>query len=107
MSHRLLSQALSLVGGGEDDAASDRDRLAPQARIEQLLYRAVEGVEVGMEDVGLRRHGVIYSHIPRIRAFRSRGGMACGAVRRASTADQTRCSKASRTWRGRNRLRAP
>ena len=34
------------VGGREDDAASDRNRLTAQARLEQLLDGRIEGVEV-------------------------------------------------------------
>ena len=52
------TECLGFVGGREDHAAADGDRLAPQAGIEQLLDRGVEGVEIGMEDGGLRLHGV-------------------------------------------------
>ena len=44
------AERLGLVGGGQHHAAADRDRLAAQRRIEQLLDRGVERVEVGMED---------------------------------------------------------
>ena len=43
---------LRLIGGGQHHAAADRDRLAAQRRVEQLLDRGVEGVEIGMEDSG-------------------------------------------------------
>ena len=52
------TEGLRLVGGGEHHAAADGDRPALQAWIEQLLDRGVEGVEIGMEDGGLRLHGV-------------------------------------------------
>src|SRR5436190_23697720 len=38
-----------LIGGREHDAAADRNRLAAQARVEQLFDRRVEGVEVRVE----------------------------------------------------------
>ena len=50
------AEGLGLVGRGEHDAAADRDRLAAQRRVEQLLDRGVEGVEVRMEDGGCRFH---------------------------------------------------
>ena len=50
------AEGLGLVGGGEHDAAADGDRLAAQRRVEQLLDRGVEGVEVGVEDGGGRFH---------------------------------------------------
>ena len=43
------AERLRLVGGGQHDAAADRDRPPAQARIEQLLDRGVERVEVGMQ----------------------------------------------------------
>jgi hypothetical protein len=50
------AERLSLVGCGEHDAAADRDRLAAQGRIEQLLDRCVEGIEVRVEDGGRSLH---------------------------------------------------
>ena len=50
-----------LVGGREHHAAADRDRLAAQRRVEQLLDRRIEGVEVGMED----RRGPGHVHLDR------------------------------------------
>ncbi|ESW64867.1 hypothetical protein X771_24470 [Mesorhizobium sp. LSJC277A00] len=41
------------VGSGKHDAAADGDRLAPERRVEQLLDRGVEGVEIRMQDGGL------------------------------------------------------
>ena len=41
------------VGGRENDAAADRNRLAAQARVEQLLDRRIKGVEVRVENGGL------------------------------------------------------
>jgi hypothetical protein len=52
-----------LVGRREHHAAPDGDRPAPQARIEQLLDRGVEGVQVGVQDGGPRLHDV--TTIPR------------------------------------------
>ena len=49
-------EGLGLVGSGEHDPAADGDRLAAQRRVEQLLDRGVEGVEVRMEDGGCRFH---------------------------------------------------
>lgn len=45
-----------LVGGGEHDAAADRDRLAAQRRVEQLLDRCIKGVEIRVENGGRRDH---------------------------------------------------
>jgi hypothetical protein len=38
------------VGGRENDAAPDRNRLAAQARVEQLFDRRIEGVEVRVKN---------------------------------------------------------
>ncbi len=51
----LRAERLGLVGRCQHHAATDRDRLAAQARIEELLDRGIEGVQIGMEDGG--RHG--------------------------------------------------
>ena len=50
------AEGLRLVGSGKHDAAADGDRLAAQRRVEQLLDRGVEGVQVRMEDGGCRFH---------------------------------------------------
>ena len=47
------AEGARLVGGGEHDTAADRDRLAAQRRIEQLLDRGIEGVEIRMQDGAL------------------------------------------------------
>src|SRR5215510_10500619 len=47
------------VRGGENDAAADRNRLAAQARVEQLLDRSIKGVEIRVENGGCGRH---YTH---------------------------------------------
>jgi len=39
-----------------DDATADGDRFAAQGRVEQLLDRCIEGIEVCMEDGGCRFH---------------------------------------------------
>src|SRR5262245_33449666 len=44
------------VRGGEHDAAADRNRLAPQARVEQLFDRRIKGVEVRVENGGRGTH---------------------------------------------------
>jgi hypothetical protein len=44
------SECLGLVRRGQDHAATDRDRCAAQTRIEELLDRRVEGIEVGVQD---------------------------------------------------------
>ena len=46
------AEGLGFVGTGEHHTAADRDRLAAQARIEHLLDRGVEGVEIGVKDGG-------------------------------------------------------
>src|SRR5829696_7684611 len=40
------------VGGHEDDATADRDRLTAQARVKQLFDRRIKGVEVRVENGG-------------------------------------------------------
>ena len=47
-------EGLRLIGGGQHDSAADRDRLAAQRRVKQLLDRGIEGVQVRMEDGGER-----------------------------------------------------
>jgi hypothetical protein len=52
------AEGLGFVGGGKHDAAADGDRPAAQRRVEELLDRGVEGVEIRMEDGGNRCHPV-------------------------------------------------
>jgi hypothetical protein len=49
-------ERFGLVGGGEHNPAADGDGLAAQGRVEQLLDRCIEGIEVGMENGGCRFH---------------------------------------------------
>src|SRR6266542_7060242 len=44
------------IGSRENDAAADRNRLAAQARVEQLFDRRVKGVEVRVENGGCGNH---------------------------------------------------
>src|SRR5215813_14900583 len=44
------------VGGREHDAATDRNGLAAQARVEQLFDRRIKGVEVRVENGGGGTH---------------------------------------------------
>src|SRR5215204_253156 len=44
------------VGGRENDATADRNRLAAQVRGKQLLDRSIEGVEIRMENGGCGTH---------------------------------------------------
>ncbi len=53
------SEGLGFVRSGEHDPAADGDRLAAQGRVEKLLDRGVEGIEVGMEDRGCRFHPIL------------------------------------------------
>ena len=57
------------VGGRENDAAADRNRLAAQARVEQLFDRRIKGVEVRVENGGCGTHLVDSS--PRSTATRA------------------------------------
>ena len=50
------AEGLGFVGGGKHDPTTDGDRLAAQGRVEQLLDRGVEGVQIGMKDGGCRFH---------------------------------------------------
>ena len=45
-------EGLGFVRSGKHDPAADGDRLAAQRRVEQLLDRGVEGIQVCMEDGG-------------------------------------------------------
>src|SRR6266542_4382933 len=47
------------VGGRENDASADRNRLAAQARVKQLFDRRIKGVEVCVENGGCGNH---YTH---------------------------------------------
>ena len=49
------------VGGRENDAAADRNRLAAQARVKQLFDRRIKGVEVRVENGGCGTHLVASS----------------------------------------------
>src|SRR5687767_8212189 len=44
------------IGGRENDAAADRNRLAAQARVKQLFNRRIKGVEVRVENGGCGNH---------------------------------------------------
>jgi hypothetical protein len=44
------------VGSREHDAAADRNRLAAQARVEQLFDRRIKGVEIRVENGGRGAH---------------------------------------------------
>src|SRR5436190_16039861 len=46
------------VGGRENDAAADRNRLAAQAKVKQLFDRRIKGVEVRVENGGCGNHVV-------------------------------------------------
>src|SRR5215813_11873034 len=50
------SEGPRLVGGRENAAAADRNRLAAQARVEQLFDRSIKGVEVRVENGGCGTH---------------------------------------------------
>jgi hypothetical protein len=49
------AEGLGLVRCREYHAAADRDRLAAQMRIEELLHRGIEGIEIGMQDRRVHR----------------------------------------------------
>ena len=49
------AEGLGLIGGGQHDAAADGNGDAAQRRVEQLLDRGVEGVQIGVKD-GSRFH---------------------------------------------------
>ena len=53
-------EGLGFVGSGQHDAAADGDGLAAQRRVEQLLDRGIEGVEVRVEDGGCRFHAAAH-----------------------------------------------
>ena len=49
-------EGLGFVRSGKHDPATDGDGLAAQRRVEQLLDRGIEGIQVRMEDGGCRCH---------------------------------------------------
>src|SRR5882757_9658652 len=49
-------EGLGFVGSGQHNPSTDGDGLAAQGRVEQLLDRGIEGVEVRMEDGGRHIH---------------------------------------------------
>jgi hypothetical protein len=53
------AEGARFVGGREHDAAADRNRLAAQARIEQLFDGRIESVEVRVENGGCASHLVV------------------------------------------------
>ena len=52
----LHAESLRLVRRGQHHATADGDRSPAQRRIEQLLDRRVEGIEVGVQDRGTGGH---------------------------------------------------
>src|SRR4051812_22178957 len=58
------AEGARLIGGREHDAAADGNRLAAQARVEQLFDGRVKGVEVRVEDGGGGTH-LVASWLPR------------------------------------------
>src|SRR5262249_46825339 len=46
----VYAEGPRFIGRRENDAAADRNRLAAQARVEQLFDRRIKGVEVGVEN---------------------------------------------------------
>ena len=49
-------KGLGFVRSGKHNPSADGDRLAAQRRVEQLLDRGIEGIEVRMEDGSCRSH---------------------------------------------------
>ena len=55
--HRAVNaECFGFVGGGEHHAAPDRNRLSTQRRVEHLLNRRIESVEIRMQDGGRGFH---------------------------------------------------
>jgi hypothetical protein len=52
----VYAEGPRFVGGREHDAAADRNRLAAQARVEQLFDRRIKGVEIRVENGGCGNH---------------------------------------------------
>ena len=50
------SEGSGFIGSGKHDPAADGDRLAAQRRVEHLLDRGVERVEIRMQNGGQRFH---------------------------------------------------
>src|SRR5262249_24440918 len=48
------AECFRFIGGGKHHTAAERDRLAAQGRIEQLLDRRVKRIEIRMKDGGCR-----------------------------------------------------
>src|SRR5882757_10966915 len=49
-------EGLGFVGSGQHNPSTDGDGLAAQRRVEQLLDRGIEGIQVRMEDGGRHTH---------------------------------------------------
>ena len=49
-------EGLGFVGSGKHNPSTDGDRLPAQRRVEQLLDRGIEGIQVCMDDAGYRFH---------------------------------------------------
>src|SRR5437867_9214474 len=75
------SEGPRFVGGREHHAAADRNRLAPQARVEQLFDRRIEGVEVRVENSG---RGEPVGHYTHHSADASRDSSSAGPTPRRS-----------------------
>ena len=60
-------ERLGFVGSGQHHAAADGDGLAAQRRVEQLLDRGIEGVEVRVEDGGGRFHPAHPANFEKVR----------------------------------------
>ena len=58
-------EGLGFVGSGEHNSATDGDGLAAQGRIEQLLDRGIEGIQVRMKDRGWARPGSLTRDVSR------------------------------------------
>src|SRR4029453_17495176 len=90
------------VGGRENDAAADGNRLAAQARVKQLFDRRIKGVEVRVENGGCGTHHTHHS------ADASRDSSSAGPTpRRSATGAPAAIKRFSSVVKTRRRSKAP
>ena len=83
------------VGGRENDAAADRNRLAAQARVKQLSDRRIKGVEVRVENGGCGNPSRCFFAFTHHSADASRDSSSAGPTLRRSATGAPAATNAS------------
>src|SRR5260221_6054439 len=90
-------EGLRLVRSREHDPATDCNWLPAQRRVEQLFYRRVKGVEIGVEDGGSRFHPRTVLVLPGPKS--ATGGLGHENIKRTSaSAVKQAYRRESRNW---------